>query len=135
MPPVKLDHVGIVVKDLAAGGAAYATHLGLTVDSPVFYDPIQKVRIQFWRDGHGSRLELIEAACEDSPIAGALRKGGGLNHLCYQLDDIDATVQDAVNHGAILTAPVAPAVAFEGRRVAFLYFRELGLVEFVEAST
>ena len=131
---MKLDHVGIVVKDLATGGAAYATHLGLTVDSPVFYDPVQKVRIQFWRDEHGGRLELIEAASEDSPVAGALRKGGGLNHLCYEVSDIDAGVQDAVNHGAILTSSIAPAVAFQGRRIAFLYFRELGLVEFVEAS-
>jgi methylmalonyl-CoA/ethylmalonyl-CoA epimerase len=131
---MKLDHIGIVVKKLESYGEAYASSLGLTVDSPIYYDPIQKVRIQFWSDGHGGRLELIEAASEDSPVKQALEKGRGLNHLCYEVNDIEARVQEAANRGAILTSQIVPAVAFGGRRVAFLYFRELGLIEFVEAN-
>lgn len=131
---MKLDHVGIVVKNLEAYGAAYASNLGLLVDSPIFHDPIQRVRVQFWSDGNGGRVELIEAASEDSPVKRALEKGRGLNHLCYEVDDINARVQEAVNRGAILTSQIVPAVAFGGRRIAFLYFRELGLIEFVEAN-
>jgi methylmalonyl-CoA/ethylmalonyl-CoA epimerase len=131
---MKLDHVGIVVKNLESYGKAYATNLGLTVDSQIFHDPIQRVRVQFWCDGHGGRLELIEAATEDSPVNRALEKGRGLNHLCYEVDDIDTRVREAVNRGAILASQVVPAVAFGGRRIAFLYFRELGLIEFVEAN-
>jgi methylmalonyl-CoA/ethylmalonyl-CoA epimerase len=131
---MKLNHVGIVVKNLESYGEAYASNLGLTVDTPIFYDPIQKVRIQFWSDRHGGRLELIEAASEDSPVKRALEKGRGLNHLCYEVDDVDARVQEAVHRGAILTSQIVPAVAFGGRRIAFLYFRELGLIEFVETK-
>ena len=85
---MRLHHVGIVVEDLAKYGEAYGKFLGLSVDSPAHHDPIQ-VHIQFWKDGGGNLLELIEPAAPDSPVHGVLKKGGGLNHLCYEVDDLD----------------------------------------------
>lgn len=130
---MKLHHVGIVVKDLDSYGGAYASVLGLTPDSGIIYDPIQKVRAQFWRDEQGSLLELIEPASPDSPAWRERQKGGGLNHLCYEVDDIDQQILDSVEKGGMVTSGLAPAVAFGGRRIAFLYFLELGLIEFLES--
>jgi methylmalonyl-CoA/ethylmalonyl-CoA epimerase len=130
---VKLHHVGIVVNDLDAYGVACASFLGLSPDSVVFHDPIQKVRIQLWRDSHHNLLELIQPAASDSPVTRALQKGGGLNHLCYEVEEMEHRVHDFVQKGAILAGSIAPAVAFAGRRVAFLYFPKLGLIEFLEA--
>jgi methylmalonyl-CoA/ethylmalonyl-CoA epimerase len=132
---MKLHHVGIVVKDLREYGVAYASMLGLVPDSNVFHDPTQKVRVQFWRDvdSHVS-LELIEPTSPDSPVQRALTRGGGLNHLCYEVDDIEQAVQRCLDSGALLAGPVAPAAAFGGRRIAFLFFAKLSLIEFVEAG-
>lgn len=129
---MKMHHVGIVVENLEAWGEAYARSLGLVQHSEIFCDPIQKVRVQFWRDEETSLLELIEPAAPDSPVARALKRGGGLNHLCYEVDDIEHQVADAVADGAILVVAPIPAVAFSGHRIAFVYFRKVGLVEFVE---
>ena len=131
---MRLHHVGIVVNDLASYGEAYKTLLGLRQASAIFEDPIQRVRLQFWKDAHGHLLELIEPAATDSPVRKALQKGGGLNHLCYEVDDMDQEVRRAVESGAVLTGAIAPAVAFGGRRVAFLFFPKLNLIEFVEAA-
>jgi len=130
---MKLHHVGVVVDDLDASGEAYRSFLGLTAASEVFDDPLQKVRLQFWRDEQGALLELIQPATSDSPVQRALKKGGGLNHLCYEVEDIDLQVRTAIDQGAIPTTGIVPAVAFSGRRVAFLFFPKLNLVEFVEA--
>jgi methylmalonyl-CoA/ethylmalonyl-CoA epimerase len=129
---MKLHHVGVVVKDLASYGDAYGRLLGLTSDSEVFHDPLQKVHIQFWRDARGSLLELIEPASEDSPVWRDAKKGGGLNHLCYEVADMDKQIEQSVQQGAMIARPPLPAIAFGGRRVVFLYFLELGLIEFVE---
>jgi methylmalonyl-CoA/ethylmalonyl-CoA epimerase len=129
---MKLHHVGVVVKDLDTVGAAYARSLGMIADSGIVTDPIQKVRAQFWRSEQGSLVELIEPMGPDSPAWRDSQKGGGLNHLCFETDDIDRTIQESTQQGAMIAREIAPAVAFGGRRIVFLYFLELGLVEFVE---
>lgn len=130
---MRLHHTGIVVPDIRAYGEIYAATLGLSATTEIFHDPIQKVRVQFWGGGEAeSLIELIEPAAEDSPVWRALKKGGGLDHLCYETPDIEKTVQQSLDRGAALVRDLAPAVAFGGRRIAFLYFLELGLIEFVE---
>ena len=129
---MKLHHVGVVVKDLASSGEAYARLLGMVADSEVFTDPIQKVHVQFWRSEQGSLVELIEPVGADSPAWRDSQKGGGLNHLCFETEDIERTIQESTQQGAMIAREIAPAVAFGGRRIVFLYFLELGLVEFVE---
>jgi methylmalonyl-CoA/ethylmalonyl-CoA epimerase len=129
---MKLHHVGIVAKNLESAGQAYGHALGLVQDSEIFHDPTQKVRVQFWRDDETNLVELIEPAAPDSPVWPELKKGGGLNHLCYEVDDIERQVGDAVAGGAILAVAPVPAVAFSGRLIAFVYFPDVGLIEFVE---
>src|ERR1700678_481367 len=114
---MQLHHVGIVVKELASCGTAYAQLLGLVADSEVIHDPIQKVRAQFWRDDRGTLLEIIEPDGPESPAWREAQKGRPLNHLCYETADIEQTVRDSIQKGAILTGEIAPAVAFGGRRI------------------
>ncbi len=132
---MRLHHTGIVVSDLRSYGAAYAAGLGLSAKSEVFHDPIQKVRVQFWGGGEAeSLIELIEPAGEDSPVWRSCKKGGGLDHLCYETTDIERTVEESLGKGGALVREIAPAVAFGGRRIAFVYFLELGLIEFLEVA-
>lgn len=131
---MKLHHVGVVVENLATHGEACSKFLQMSPDSSIYDDPIQKVRIQLWKDESGNILELIEPAAPDSPVWGALRKGGGLNHLCFEVDNIEEHVRLASEQGGIPAGGIVPAVAFSGRRVAFMFLPKMNLVEFVEAE-
>lgn len=128
---MKLHHVGIVVNNLAEAQRAWS-HLGYKPRSTEVFDPIQKVALLLL-DGDGDTVELIAAAAPDSPVASAAKKGGGLHHLCYEVHSLDTAVKKAVESGAICVCPPVHAVLFN-RRVAFLYFRELGLIEFLDRA-
>jgi methylmalonyl-CoA/ethylmalonyl-CoA epimerase len=129
-----IDHIGIVVSSLETATSYYTTQFGLRQVGGRIVDPLQDVELQFLEDDGGARLELIHPLSDDSPVARALKQGGGLNHICYQVPDLDSSVQTFVaNHAKVVREP-RPAVAFNGRRVAFLFTRQRELIEFVEAE-
>src|SRR5262249_30545599 len=132
---MRLRHTGVVVRDIKAHGEQYKSALGLSAKTEILHDPLQKVRVQFWcGEESDSLIELIEPTGEDSPVWRVSRRGGGPEHLCYETDDIEAVLQQALDTGAVLVQDLAPAVAFGGRRIAFVYFLDLGLIEFLEAE-
>ena len=127
-----IDHIGIVVGSVDGATAYYAQHFGLKAVGGRILDPLQDVELQFLEDDRGVRLELIRPLSEDSPAARALKYGGGLNHICYRVTDLDSSVKALLATDAKLVSGPQPAVAFEGRSVAFLYTRQRELVELVE---
>jgi methylmalonyl-CoA/ethylmalonyl-CoA epimerase len=129
-----LHHIGIVVGSIERHGERYAECLGLMALGPAVVDPIQDVRIQFWGDGKRTPVELIEPASENSKVSRFLAKGGGLHHLCYEVDDVDSALAEAERKGAICVCRPVPAVALQQRRVCFVVYRDLGLVEFLERN-
>lgn len=129
-----IDHIGIVVGSLDVSSAYYERHFGLRPVGGRIVDALQDVELQFLEDDAGARLELIRPLSVDSPVARALTHGGGLNHICYQVPDLDSSVQSLLATDAKLVRAPQPAVAFNERRVAFLYTRQRELVEFVEAE-
>jgi methylmalonyl-CoA/ethylmalonyl-CoA epimerase len=132
---MRLHHTGVVVRDIKAHGKKYASALGLLPKTGILHDPIQKVLVQFWGgEKADSLVELIEPTGEDSPVWRASQKGGGPEHLCYETAEIEKMVEQWLGQGAALVQGLAPAVAFGGRRIAFLYFLDLGLIELLEAE-
>jgi methylmalonyl-CoA/ethylmalonyl-CoA epimerase len=129
---VKLHHVGIVVGNIERQAQACAAQFGLRPESAIIHDPIQKAEVQFWTDGGSVRYEFIQPAAADSPVQRTLENGGGLAHLCFEVSDIHAAVRDAQSQGAVVVCAPVPAVAFDHRPIAFLFYRGMGLVEFVE---
>ncbi len=82
-----------------------------------------------------AEIELIAPLTPDSPIASMLAKnGGGSYHLCFETTDIVAALAHATSLGCMVVAAPAPAVAFEGRRIAWLYTKSRQLFELVEAE-
>ena len=131
---MKLHHVGIVVESIERQARRYADFLGLAPVSAVVMDATQKVNVQFLAEKAGeTSVELIEPLPGESPVRRALEKGGGLNHLCFEVTDIEEAVRRAEGNGALCVRAPVPAAAFEGRRIAFVFFRGMGLIEFVEA--
>jgi len=129
---VTIDHIGIVVGSLDDAQSYYVQQFGYRPVGGRIMDPLQDVELQFLEDDAGVRVELIRPLSGDSPAARAVKQGGGLNHICYRVKDLDASVTALVANDAKLVREPRPAVAFNGRRVAFLYTRQRELVEFVE---
>jgi methylmalonyl-CoA/ethylmalonyl-CoA epimerase len=103
-----------------------------------FDDPIQKVSVEFLAQSteDTAEIELIAPAEEDSPIRSMLAKnGGGAYHLCFETSDIEAALAHAKALGCVIVSPPVPAVAFQGRRIAWIYTRSRQLFELVEART
>ena len=130
---MRLCHVGIVVRSIEEQLLYYQEHFGLTPFLPNTHDPLQDVYVAFLQSEDSMvLLELIEPASEASPVANALERGGGLNHLCYSVPNLDTAIDHLVDKGAILVQPPTPAIAFGGRRIAFVYTKLRELVELVE---
>lgn len=82
----KIDHVGIAVESIEEARGFYEA-LGLAVEA-VEEVPAEGVRVAMIPCGE-SRIELLEATREDSPIAKFLvKRGPGLHHLCLATDDV-----------------------------------------------
>lgn len=118
-----LHHIGIAVKSIAA----------VRPDLPIVHDPTQHVRVAFFKM-NDLTVELVEPADVDSPILRGLHVGTQLLHTCFEVDCIESSVSHAKRTGfSALRAP-APATAFGGRRIAWVFHRQLGLVELLERA-
>jgi methylmalonyl-CoA epimerase len=89
---VKIDHIGIAVKSLAAATKIYEQALGLTVSG---YDEVedQGVRVAMLNIGE-SRIELLEPTSAESPIEKFMSKRGeGIHHIAVAVNDIEAALE------------------------------------------
>jgi methylmalonyl-CoA/ethylmalonyl-CoA epimerase len=112
-----LDHIGIAVKSIEA--AAIYEALGLTVDHVEVVET-QGVRTAFLSVGD-SNLELLEPAGPDSTVAKFIEKRGeGIHHICFRVDDIEAHLARLKEKGFRLINE-APVPGAHGCRVAFLH--------------
>lgn len=99
---VSIDHLGIAVKSLATARRFYE-RLGMQV-MPEEVVEQEKVRVAMVPVG-ASRIELLEPASDDSPIARFLAKRGeGLHHVSLRVDDLKATVQRLKQAGVRLVS-------------------------------
>jgi methylmalonyl-CoA epimerase len=98
---VKLDHIGIVVRDIKPALEVYETALGLPLKE-VAEVPDQQVRVAFLRLGE-SNIELVQPISDNSGIAKYLEKRGeGIHHICIEVEDIEAALSRLRDHGVQL---------------------------------
>ena len=107
----RLNHVAIAVTDIAAASAVYRDTLGAEVSAPEAMPE------------HGVKVELLEPLGADSPIASFLEKnpGGGMHHVCYEVDDILAARDRMVRTGARVLGTGDPKIGAHGKPVLFLH--------------
>jgi methylmalonyl-CoA epimerase len=116
---VRLDHIGIAVKDLDAALAFYRDALGLHVEESEEVAS-QRVRAHFIAVGEPA-LELLEATASDSAIARYIQKRGpGIHHITLRVDDIAAVLSHLRARGVRLVDDV-PRPGAEGAMVAFIH--------------
>ena len=102
-----------------------------------FDDPIQKVSVNFLaKSGNDvTEIELIAPLGENSPIQSMLKSGkGGAYHLCFETNDLERALTHAERNGCFVVSGPTPAVAFQGRRIAWICTRSRQLFELVEAK-
>jgi methylmalonyl-CoA/ethylmalonyl-CoA epimerase len=131
---IALHHVGHVVASIEESLERYRIALGALAVSEVFEDPIQRARVAFLRMPTPGlvQFELVEPATPDSPVARFLEKGGGLHHLCYEVGDLEAQIRWMKSQRALLVRSPKPAVAFAGRRIAWMRTADALLIEYLE---
>lgn len=127
-----LHHVGFVVESINNTAEGFALSLGTTWDGKIFEDHLQRVKVTFLVSGKGASLELVEPCGMNSPAASFGRRGGGLHHVCYEVPALDEQLRAARSSGGIVVKPPLPAVAFEGRRIAWVFTRYKLLIEYLE---
>lgn len=115
---VAINHIGIAVRSLEERLALYRT-LGL-VEAGREEVPSQKVRVAML-PVRGSQIELLEPTAPDSPIAAAIEKRGeGLHHIAFEVEDIRATMAQLKAAGFQLLSE-EPRPGAHGSQVCFLH--------------
>ena len=127
-----LHHVGLAVDSIASHAEQYRQALGIDLCGEIVEDDIQRVRVAFARVGPNTFIELVEPLDASSPIAGVLKNGGGIYHLCYLVPDLDGAIDRVRKAGGRLVSGPNPARAFGGRRIAWVYTSTRTLIEFLE---
>jgi methylmalonyl-CoA/ethylmalonyl-CoA epimerase len=132
-----LHHLGFAVSSISTAAEDFAACISARWDGEITHDPIQKVRVAFLSpiDTRNPVFELVEPASEASPVSNFLKKkGGGLHHVCYEIDDLESGLREARGVGLVIVADPRPAVAFGGRRIAWVCSKRRLLVELLERN-
>lgn len=134
---VTLHHVGCVVDSLEQKIERYKVALAAVAVSPIYEDPIQRSRVVFLDlpTPGAVQFELVQPMTPDSPVARFLQKGGGLHHLCYEVDDMEGQIAWMKSQRATLVRSPKPAVAFGGRQIAWMLTPDLLLIEYLARQT
>ena len=114
-----IEHIGIAVKDLNAAIKYYEEILGLTCYS-IEEVPEQKVKTAFFKIGQ-TKIELLESTSPDGPVGKFIeKKGEGIHHIAFAVNDLEAQLLDASSKGVQLIDAV-PRKGAEGLDIAFLH--------------
>ena len=131
----RLNHVAIVVPDVAKAAAVYRDTLGATVSEPHPL-PAHGVTVVFVELPNG-KIELLEPLGDTSPVRGFLERNpaGGMHHLCYEVDDIIAARDRLKTAGARVLGDGEPHPGAHDKPVLFLHPRDFcgTLIELEEA--
>ena len=120
----KIEHLGIAVRSLEEGNALYTRLLGV---GPYKEEVVESegVRTSFFQAGP-NKIELLEAVHADSPIAKFIEKRGeGLHHVAYAVDDIRSEMARLKAEGVLLLNE-EPKAGADGKWVCFLHPKSTG---------
>lgn len=115
-----LNHVAIAVPDIESAAQVYHQTLGATVSAAV-EQPDHGVTTVFV-ELPNTKIELLEPLGDNSPIAKFLErnKSGGMHHICYEVEDIDAAIAHLKAEGATVLGDGGWKIGAHGKPVVFL---------------
>jgi methylmalonyl-CoA/ethylmalonyl-CoA epimerase len=132
---MKIHHIGIVVNDIQDSLGEFSKFINFDETTIPTLVGSQKVNVCFMKLGE-MRIEIIEPVGDDSPVENFLKKGGGFNHICFEVENISETIDEIIKKGGRLI--VSPVEGFEGRQIAFVLLNmkktNFNLVELAETK-
>ena len=115
----KIEHIGIAVKDLEEAGKTYEALLKTSCYKTEAVES-EGVETAFFRTGE-SKIELLAATNEDSPIAKFInKKGEGIHHIAFAVEDIKAEISRLKEEGFVVLNE-EPKKGADNKLVAFLH--------------
>jgi len=127
-----IEHIGIAVADLKAAVKFYEEVLGLKCYK-IEEVPDQKVRTAFFMVGQ-TKIELLESTDPEGPVGKFIeKKGAGLHHIGFSVQDIKEGINHATMNGAQMIN-IEPVKGADNMLVAFLHPKSTGgvLIEICE---
>ncbi len=119
MKLLKLDHIGIAVKNLDETLKFYSDVLGLECQGTEVVEE-QKVKVAFWPIGD-TELELLESTTDDGPIAKHIeRSGEGVQHLAFKVENIEEAIEYMTSKGMKMIDE-KPRYGAGGAKIAFVH--------------
>ncbi|MCX8031349.1 MAG: methylmalonyl-CoA epimerase [Thermodesulfovibrionales bacterium] len=134
MKILKVDHIGVAVKNSDEGIKFFSNLLGLKFEGQEVVAE-QKVKTTFLPVGD-TEVELLEATESDSPVAKFIEKRGeGIHHIAFVVDDIEAALKELQDAGIGLI-DTKPRIGAGNKKIAFLHPKHTFgiLVELCEAK-
>jgi methylmalonyl-CoA/ethylmalonyl-CoA epimerase len=132
---IAIQHLGIAVESIDSALAFWRDALGLELKVVEVVED-QGVRVAMLPIGE-SRIELLEATGEETPVGKFLAKRGpGIHHLCVEVNDINAKLDELRAHGARLIDE-RPRIGAGGALVAFVHPSSTGgvLIELTQKGS
>jgi len=130
----KISHIAIVVTDLEEAMDFWVNILGLPL-THVEHVPDQDVDVAFLPSGE-SEIELLEPLSDESGVARFMNKRGpGMHHICFEVDDIEAML-DRMKTAGVPLINEEPTIGTGGKKIAFVHPKGTGgvLVELYELT-
>jgi methylmalonyl-CoA/ethylmalonyl-CoA epimerase len=129
---MKLDHIGVAVKSIKERLAIWQDLLGLKLQM-IEEVPQQKVKVAVLKLGD-INIELLEPIESESPVAKFIEKRGeGIHHICFEVENIKKVLSDMKNKGIKLVDNV-PSKGAYAEKIAFIHPKDMGgvLIELCE---
>ncbi|MBC9795871.1 methylmalonyl-CoA epimerase [Sinomicrobium weinanense] len=120
----KIEHLGIAVRHIEESNTLYTKLLGT---APYKTETVESegVKTSFFQVGE-SKIELLEATAEDSPIYKFIQKRGeGIHHIAFDVDDMEAEIKRLTAEGFTVLNEV-PKKGADNKRVVFLHPKSTG---------
>jgi len=116
-----IDHVCVAVRSIERAAEKLGQTLGFTAKTGKVTNTRQQVNVQFLQRAGSIDIKLIEPCGEQSPLWQFLKRGEGLHHLCFRVDDVRAQLRELETRGLRVLAPPEPGEAFDDQLIAFGY--------------
>jgi catechol 2,3-dioxygenase-like lactoylglutathione lyase family enzyme len=131
MTDLELHHVAYVVDDLDESTRQWERGFGAHVELPATLVSAHAVLVSFLKVGD-ARIELVQPAGPNAATGKRPRQQGHADHLGFFCSDFDQRIERTRSEGGIVVRPPVPSEAFGGRRMCFVFYASVGLVEFIE---
>lgn len=124
---MNVHHIGIACKDIEQAIIDFKKFHNVIWESEIVEDPLQSAFLCLLKTDLGLDYEFISGP----QVEKMAKKGISYYHICYEVESIEASIEDLISKGAMMVSAPKPAILFNNKRVSFLYL-PYGLIELVE---